>query len=161
MLIIHSDNISGISILYPSIYQPKSGLIKVVEIRQYRAALPYLYVFNFILSTSAIVNILNYSVLNGFVLLAITVFTVAMRIKLLPVVDLQSNQTKGTSIAPIFVILEHVIHFCGLALVGIGATLYGSQATKSIGAILLPVAGILILLPLANLLVDYIGKHRL
>lgn len=131
-----------------------------MEIQRYRKMLPWLFILDAIMLLSAAFNIFDYSVINGFIVPAITIFVVVVRIKLLPVVDLLTSQTSATSVAPFLVIFEHVVHFFGLALVGFGAALYGGPTTKSFAAFLLPVAGLLILLPFVNLLIDFMGKRR-
>jgi hypothetical protein len=160
MLVIHTPAISGINLWYPAVHRPKAGILRVVEIGRYRKALPYLLLYDALLILAVCVQIYDIELIWPFVVTILTVLSIYIRRRLIPHTDCRVSMLQSTTTAPVLIIVEHMVYCTGLALVGLSAARFAGDTVRSVAPMLLPVIVILIMLPIANIVVELVRKKR-
>lgn len=160
MLAIHTPAISGINLWYPAVHRPTTGTVRVVEIERYRKAVPYLLLFDVVLILAVSVQMYDIELIWPFTVTILTVLSIYIRRRLIPHSDCRVSAIQSTTIAPVLIIVEYMVYFTGLALVGLSAARFAGDTASSVVTMLLPVIGIFILLPIANIVVEVVRKRR-
>ena len=160
MLVITTPNVSGINMWYPALYRPSSGTLRVIEIDRYRKAVLYLLLFDALLISAASVQMYDRQLIWPFAVTILTLLSVYVRRRLIPHSDCRIGTFQSTSIAPTLIIVEHMAYFVAIGLVCLSAARFAGDTARGFVPVLLVGVVILVLVPIANILVELVQKGR-
>lgn len=153
MVVIHTNNVAGINLLYPTIIRPRHGLIKVVELSRFAQAVPRLLAVDAFLLLMAIASF-GFEDLITYVLIPAVLLALGFRIYQTPIVEVNFFSQQHTStIAPCSVILEHCAYFFAIVLMCMSIGYAGGGGVMIVAVVVACIALFMIFLPFLNILI--------
>jgi hypothetical protein len=115
MMVVHTNTVSGINILYPTFVRPRHGVLKVMEVSRLTRIVPRLLVADAMLllavfASFAFEQLINYLLIPGVIL------ALCFRVYQTPLVEVRFSRTPTLTVAPRMVILEHCAYFFAVGL---------------------------------------------
>ena len=145
---------------YPALYRPVFGILRVIEIGRYREAVPYLLLFDVLLIAAVAVQIYDIKLIWPYTVTILTLLGVYLRRRLMPLSDCKIGTLQSTSIAPVLIIIEHMAYVVGLGLVCFSAARFVRDSVRDFVPLLLVLLVFLVIVPIANIVVELVKKGR-
>lgn len=151
MIEIRTAGVTGVNPFVPVLFRPRSGSgIKLIPTARYLEHAPKLLVFSVLALTASVVALLDKPALLWPLVPAFMVLIV-YRMTCLRTVDVRADGDHHESIAPVLVLVEHVVHNCALtslallvgkASTGLGVEFVGVLVVVTLAMALLPIASL-------------------